>query len=217
MPVRVPQEGWGREHGMTRVSHPAVDDALAEATLEHLASTSGECWELHASDGSMSLPHGGLAPEMRFWAYAGDAEREFLREVKEILERRFGVETPERLVVNCSKYTEGCFLNEHDDATKDGNNTGYIRVRAFIWYLTQDYSEADGGMLEDLLVELREDGPYEGKQYVPEWNTVLHFPVPWPHAVTRVTSARPRYAVYGWILTPEVALEAAPEGSGAKA
>ena len=57
------------------------------------------------------------------------------------------------------------------------------------------WKEEDGGMFVDEKAR---------QNFCPEMNTLVHFAVPRPHSVTPVATDRPRYAVYGWIVTPEV-------------
>lgn len=41
-----------------------------------------------------------------------------------------------------------------------------------------------------------------GKEYVPEFNSIVAFKVPRYHEVTAVTSRRPRLSIFGWFLQP---------------
>lgn len=50
-----------------------------------------------------------------------------------------------------------------------------------------------GGTLIDLVT---------GKEYVPQFNSIVAFQVPRFHEVTAVTTQRPRYSIFGWFLKP---------------
>jgi len=57
---------------------------------------------------------------------------------------------------------------------------------------------SDGGLFVD---EEAEGGP---RPTVPGFNSLVTFPVPRRHSVTRVTVAKARYAAYGWVVEPRV-------------
>eukprot|EP00933_Yihiella_yeosuensis_P040099 TRINITY_DN3431_c0_g1_i1.p1 TRINITY_DN3431_c0_g1~~TRINITY_DN3431_c0_g1_i1.p1 ORF type:complete len:409 (-),score=57.64 TRINITY_DN3431_c0_g1_i1:86-1312(-) len=106
----------------------------------------------------------------------------------------------ERILLNFSKYEKGDFLDAHPD-TPSGSKS-YERRAAFVWHLSEDWQEGDGGLFVD---EEAEDGP---KHLIPSFNTLVTFAVPRWHSVTKVTSARdkqsPRFAAYGWVVVPRL-------------
>eukprot|EP01147_Barroeca_monosierra_P006445 gene6445-298_t len=117
-----------------------------------------------------------------------------LQQLREQLENLFHLASHhERLILNVSKYTQGCFLSPHRD--EDAQCHSFKRRRAIILYLVkQDYSANDGGLLVD----------HDTNEYIiPRHNLLVHFPVPRMHSVTPVNATTfPRFAVYGWIITP---------------
>lgn len=91
-----------------------------------------------------------------------------------------------------ARYLGGDHIAAHDDkAFKTIDDEVYSRELAVIYYLTDDWKEEYGGLLEDL------EG---GKTYVPEFNSLVAFNVPRDHVVTPVTGTRPRYSIFGWML-----------------
>lgn len=104
---------------------------------------------------------------------------------------------------SAARYTTGHFIDKHDDkAYKKIENQQYERDIAVIYYLTPDWSEADGGVLID---------HQTGTRYVPEFNSLISFVVPRDHEVTIMKSNKSRYSIFGWFLK-EVAVEQPPEG-----
>eukprot|EP00656_Telonema_subtile_P004152 TRINITY_DN11885_c0_g1_i1.p1 TRINITY_DN11885_c0_g1~~TRINITY_DN11885_c0_g1_i1.p1 ORF type:complete len:192 (-),score=25.07 TRINITY_DN11885_c0_g1_i1:10-585(-) len=90
-------------------------------------------------------------------------------------------------------YTQGSFLESHTDSPSGSGS--YERVRAFVLHLSQGFEEADGGLFLD---------EETGERFVPEWNTLVHFQVPRWHSVTKVTANKRRFAIYGWVLVPQI-------------
>ena len=61
-----------------------------------------------------------------------------------------------------------------------------------IYYLSKDWKEEDGGILEDLQT---------GERHVPTFNTLIAFKIPRLHQVTKVVSeTKVRFSVFGWFL-----------------
>ncbi|GFR40917.1 hypothetical protein Agub_g1573, partial [Astrephomene gubernaculifera] len=107
---------------------------------------------------------------------------------------------------SAAKYVKSDHIAPHDDRayTQVQLDTGRIittsRSLAVIYYLTRDWREEYGGVLVDL--EAPAAPPRVGARYVPMWNSVVAFRVPRYHAVTEMTTERPRYSIFGWFLEP---------------
>lgn len=121
--------------------------------------------------------------------------------VREVLEAALAIHPHERMFLNFSKYEEGCFLDSHTDEVS--GSLSYRRRQAFVWHLSEDWEEGDGGLFVD---EEAEGGP---QSFTPRFNTLVTFTVPRRHSVTRVTAARSgrraRFTAYGWVVVPKVA------------
>ena len=103
-----------------------------------------------------------------------------------------------RSVFSIGKYHNGNYISEHDDHAYIPDYDGVMCSRdlAIIYYLTEDWSEADGGVLVDL-----HDG--KRKHYVPKFNSLVAFEVPRFHEVTAVkrrSGRDPRFSIFGWFL-----------------
>lgn len=120
--------------------------------------------------------------------------------VRDVLEMAMALHPHERMFLNFSKYEEGCFLDSHTDEVS--GSLSYRRRQAFVWHLSEDWEEGDGGLFVD---EEAEGGP---RLYKPCFNSLVTFSVPRRHSVTRVTAARSgrraRFAAYGWVVVPKV-------------
>ena len=65
-----------------------------------------------------------------------------------------------------------------------------------MWHLSDAWDASFGGAFVDEETETR---------YFPRFNQIVHFGVPRPHRVERVTRrGAARYTAYGWIVTAEV-------------
>lgn len=73
----------------------------------------------------------------------------------------------------------------------DGTVQLCSRNIACIYYLTKDWTAADGGQLVDL------EAPEEPQQYLPSFNSLIAFSIPRWHEVKPVLGDRPRYSVGG--------------------
>lgn len=99
-----------------------------------------------------------------------------------------GILPSKQAVFSAGMYTaEGeHFIDSHDDrAYKAIAGQMCSREIAFIYYLTKNWTKADGGQLVDCADN--------NKEYVPEFNSAVAFRVPRFHAVKPPTGERPRY------------------------
>ncbi|PSC76917.1 cupin superfamily subfamily [Micractinium conductrix] len=144
--------------------------------------------------------------------------------------RAFTLLRPEQLnAFSAARYDRGHHIAPHDDRayTPVKLDTGEVitcsRDLTCVYYLTSDWQEEWGGALVDLEAppeegeEAAEAGGSDaalqrraarrhsrgqGRLYVPRWNSAVFFRVPRYHAVTPLTTDRPRYSVFGWFLQP---------------
>ncbi len=92
-----------------------------------------------------------------------------------------------------SLYENKDYLLCHDDELEG-------RKIAYIYYLSEDFSEKEGGAL----ALLEDDGGKPGKtarRYFPKWNSLMIFEVSkksW-HEVEEVIGKKKRYAIGGWL------------------
>ncbi|EFJ52159.1 hypothetical protein VOLCADRAFT_120381 [Volvox carteri f. nagariensis] len=95
---------------------------------------------------------------------------------------------------SAAKYCKKDHIAQHDDRAytpvklDNGRIITTSRTLAVIYYLTRDWREEYGGVLVDL--EDPTAPPGEGRK------------VPRYHAVTAMTTDRPRYSIFGWFLEP---------------
>jgi len=81
---------------------------------------------------------------------------------------------------------------------KGENEIDYNRKIAMVYYLNKDWKNEFGGQFVDLN-EIDEDG--EGKEFQPEFNSVVFFEVPRMHCVVPVRGkTRVRRSFFGWWL-----------------
>lgn len=92
-----------------------------------------------------------------------------------------------------SLYIDTDYLLCHDDELEG-------RKIAYIYYLSEDFSEKDGGALA--LLEDNDGKPGKtSKRYYPKWNSLMIFEVSkksW-HEVEEVIGKKRRYAIGGWL------------------
>eukprot|EP01134_Creolimax_fragrantissima_P000986 CFRG0986T1 len=107
---------------------------------------------------------------------------------------------------SAGRYTTGHFIQPHDDrAYKEVGGQIYSRDIAIIYYLTKDWTAADGGGLLDMVTN---------KVHVPEFNSVVAFQVPRFHEVQPMVSERPRFSIFGWFMQPGKTYDLEIEESG---
>ena len=98
------------------------------------------------------------------------------------------------------KYSEGHFIDAHDDAAyldiiditdKVSRHTSILVSRdiAMVFYLTKDWSADNGGCFIDLV---------GGEIVTPQFNTCILFHVPRLHRVEPVLNSCVRYSIFGW-------------------
>lgn len=172
--------------GVVRVSGFAPP-SVADAVLEILEGLPEECWDLSEQGGDEGAAH------HRFWsADVCDVPR--LAVLRGIFWRMLPTyrDEPTLPIFSCARYGTSDGICRHDDRAhvpffRDDNV--YSRTVAAIWYLTRDWTEADGGCLQDLEA---------AETLVPAYNSLVAFDVPHWHTVTAVQSQRYRYSVFGW-------------------
>jgi prolyl 3-hydroxylase /prolyl 3,4-dihydroxylase len=128
-------------------------------------------------------------PELKdFYEFVKSQEfADFMRKLTGIL-----VE-PSALDVAGSLYKNTNYLLCHDDKVED-------RKVAYIYYLSEDFDEKDGGALA-LLEDVKGKPGKVAKRYYPQWNNLMVFAVSnksW-HAVEEVIGKKDRYAIGGWL------------------
>lgn len=116
------------------------------------------------------------------------------REFAEFMRRLTGIAVePSALDVAGSLYKDTNYLLCHDDKVED-------RKVAYIYYLSEDFGEDDGGALA-LLEDVKGKPGKVAKRYYPQWNSLMVFAVSsrsW-HAVEEVIGKKSRYAIGGWL------------------
>ena len=112
------------------------------------------------------------------------------------------------------KYSEGHFIDAHDDAAyldivditdKVFSNTSILVSRdiAMVFYLTKDWSADNGGCFIDLV---------GGEIITPQFNTCILFHVPRLHRVEPVLNSCVRYSIFGWFFEKGQLYELETEG-----
>jgi Rps23 Pro-64 3,4-dihydroxylase Tpa1-like proline 4-hydroxylase len=98
------------------------------------------------------------------------------------------------------KYTESHFIAPHDDrAYKEVNGEHFSRHIAVIYYSSKNWKAEFGGQLVDMVT---------GKEYVPEFNSLVAFRVPRFHQVKPVlVPSLERYSIFGWFFKPGINYE----------
>jgi len=176
----------------------ALPEALARDVRNHLAGLPSKMWSVIETK-DQPLAKGARMIPMRFHRLDEGVEA-VTKRVMEALHIALSPHPHERVFVNFSKYEEGDFLETHTD-TPSGNQS-YDRRSAFVWHLSEDWQDGDGGLFVD---EEAEGGPLHFK---PRFNALVTFPVPRRHSVTKVTSPRigrsARFASYGWVVVPRM-------------
>lgn len=108
------------------------------------------------------------------------------------------------MTVSAARYTTGHFIEAHDDnAFKVVDEKLYERDIAVVYYSTEDWQEADGGLFVDMFGG-------NSDNLVPEFNSLVCFVVPRMHAVSRVVSPKQRLSIFGWFLKDAPVKDAQP-------
>lgn len=92
-----------------------------------------------------------------------------------------------------SLYKDTNYLLCHDDKVED-------RKIAYIYYLSEDFNESEGGALSLFTDDNGKPGKVV-KRFYPKWNSLVAFEVSsksW-HAVEEVIGKKDRYALGGWL------------------
>ena len=179
----------------------AIPETNANSVLQYLQSTPTSDWRLNQRNNSGSAAaanRGVTAANMSYYMYIGTDLDTALPELRPLLSSALQLLPHERLLMNASKYIAGSYLDSHTDAPSGSES--HERVRAFVWHLSKDFTEQDGGTFID----------EESKEkYVPEWNALVSFSVPRWHSVTKMTPMpiiKERISIYGWIVIPKMQL-----------
>lgn len=149
---------------------------------------------------------------------AGKREQAARDSIAAIIAAMRGLAPARTGIFQAGRYTRGNFIEPHDDvayrdiavsAGAGGRTVRHERQVAMIYYLTQDWEESMGGAFVDLET---------GVAHVPRFNTLVAFAVPRLHEVSRVTTDRRRFSVFGWFYRPcGTGTDAVGAGGGAGA
>ena len=194
------------------VIQDALPEAFARATLKALHDAPESAWELLQTDDQMVAAVDAAQKRQAVKSNASSQDEETqlqamryarLRDSGDVVDREavaqhvakaLCVQPQERLLLNIARYQEGDFLDSHND--HPSGNAAYDRHRAWVWHLSDAWDASFGGAFVDEETETR---------YFPRFNQIVHFGVPRPHRVERVTKrGAARYTAYGWIVTAEV-------------
>eukprot|EP01087_Luapelamoeba_hula_P019098 TRINITY_DN6280_c0_g1_i1.p1 TRINITY_DN6280_c0_g1~~TRINITY_DN6280_c0_g1_i1.p1 ORF type:complete len:415 (+),score=58.36 TRINITY_DN6280_c0_g1_i1:304-1548(+) len=113
--------------------------------------------------------------------------------------------------LSAAKYVKTHHIDAHDDkAYKTIDGLIHSRHIALIYYLTPEWTSADGGLLLDLhnphkphATDCKAVPTAQAVSYVPQFNSLIAFKVPRHHMVTPVTSAaKARCSIFGWFHVP---------------
>ncbi|GBG25248.1 Ankyrin repeat and KH domain-containing protein 1 [Hondaea fermentalgiana] len=193
--------------GLVRIEN-FLPSAAAEAALHILETLPESRWEVRrdADDTQRN------ATAHRFYVASARGRKDPLALVRRAVQNLL----PEKkAVISAGRYSAGDHIAPHDDLgyhREDGKL--WSRDVAVIFYLTKDWTKADGGALLDL------DPGAQRSSYVPLFNSLVSFVVPREHAVTAVrprTGRAPRYSLFGWFLVEGDLYRFEPESHGKNA
>lgn len=121
----------------------------------------------------------------------------FQTEMVSWMSKNTNIELNGHVSMSSACYTDTDFLLCHDDNLED-------RRIAFILYLSQSWTEEDGGALD--LIDTDENGLPRNvvKSLIPEYNSLVFFEVVHNsyHQVAEVTSEKSRWSINGWFHGP---------------
>lgn len=176
---------------------------IADSALAIMEALPEDAWEVSEAKGEVSgMPGEDDAAKHRFWSTDLTDVPELLplRSIFWQLLKTFRGE-PTMPIFSCGRYGASDFIGRHDDRAHVpffSDDNVFSRTVAAIWYLTRDWSDAEGGHLQDLQAAGAQPGDEPAATLVPIYNSLVAFEVPHMHAVTAVTAQRYRYSIYGW-------------------
>lgn len=164
---------------------------VARGVLEVVESLPESNWDLSEQAGDDE------AAKHRFWSadLIDIPELAALRSIFWQLLPKFKGE-PTLPIFSAGRYGASDYIGRHDDRAHVpffGDANIYSRTVAGIWYLTKDWTDADGGALIDY-----EAKPGCAEERLPSFNACVFFGVPRAHAVAPVVAERYRYSIFGW-------------------
>lgn len=194
--------------GMVQVFN-LLPGMLASQTLARLEALHENQWTIESDKGTIvdraislaaKLTGKGKTAEYSYGTYKGDA----IKGAAGVIESLVG-----DAVINlqAARYRASNRIGKHGDL---GSSIAGLHTRtplgqaipagtklhrkvAFIWYLTQDWSESHGGCLVD------HGCAGEPRIIVPQFNSAIAFEVPRNHEVTEMVVGSPsRYTIFGW-------------------
>lgn len=165
---------------------------IADLALTALETIPEDVWELSEQGGD------DAAANHRFWS-ADLTDVPCLGPLRSVFWQLLKTykDEPTMPIFSIGRYGATDHIGRHDDRAhvpffNDGNI--FSRTVAGIWYLTRDWSESHGGCLRDL----EKPSGSSDSEFVPLYNSLVAFEVPHMHEVTKVTSDRYRYSIFGW-------------------
>jgi hypothetical protein len=175
---------------------------LADSVLTYLSSKEAH-WRLNekhnTGSASSAANQNVTAASMSYWMYVGKNLDDCFPNLRPTLASVLQLQPHERLLINASKYVDGSYLHSHTDAPS--GSSSYERVRAFVWHLSKDFCEQNGGAFVD---------EESGIKYAPTFNNLVSFSVPRWHSVEKITVGEhtnvSRMSIYGWIVIPKIQL-----------
>jgi prolyl 3-hydroxylase /prolyl 3,4-dihydroxylase len=157
-----------------------------ELLKEKFIKKSNDLYEFHQSKDLRSL-HGPSIREFTTYLYG--------KEFRSWIEQITGIQTTETIDISAASYTDGSYLQCHDDDLAE-------RRIAFIIYLVpENWSNEDGGSLDLFASDANGNPTVIEKKMYPQWNSIAFFDVSSisHHQVSEVlNSQNARMSISGW-------------------